>query len=111
MSVATITTTVSVATTTKSLDIEGTELQSLVAELATLRKAIKEQEDQEKALKDKIVEQLGEAEEGTIAGLTVVKVSDRTRTSYDTKTLEASYPEIAEALRKESTYQVVTIAK
>lgn len=81
-----------------------------ITRLAETRKAIKALEEQERELRDSIVQALGDNKEAVFRGQTVARLAFVTRTTIDSKSLAEKFPEAYEATRKESTSPRLTLA-
>lgn len=84
------------------------EAEALVIRLNNARRAAKEIEAEEKAVKDALLALMGDAVVGTINGVERVKVAEVSRENIDKATLVAAFPEAYEASRKVTTYKKVT---
>ena len=84
------------------------EAEALVIRLNNARRAAKEIEKEEKAVKDALLAMLGDAEVGVINGVERVKVSEVSREGIDKATLVAAFPEAYEASRTVTTYKKLT---
>jgi len=84
------------------------EAEALVIRLNNARRAAKEIEAEEKAVKDALLAMLGEAEVGVINGVERIKVTEVSRENIDKATLVAAFPEAYEASRTVTTYKKVT---
>jgi len=80
--------------TTTSIVVElGVKAQKAVADLVTLRDAIKQLEAQKKESEAVIREALGEAKVGFIKGVKRVELKDGKTTYFDRALLESDYPD------------------
>lgn len=93
--------------TTKTINTETAEA---IRELAQVRSIIKELEEQERKLRNAVVEALGDHKEAIFRGQKVASLTFVTRTTVDSKALAEKFPEAFEATRKESTSPRLTLA-
>ena len=107
MSVATTTTTTVVTTETTAVALDNTNIANLLADFANAKLAIKELEKAKSDLDKSIRELLGSALTGTVAGLPVVELAPRSRSSIDSELLKATHPEAFETCSKTSTYNII----
>lgn len=102
------TTTTTVEMTSTSVELSA-EVQAIVSEFSATRSMITELEKTKKALEARIREALGEAETGTVEGVTRLTVSPRTRVTVDSAKLAEAFPEAYEATNKVTEYTVLTV--
>lgn len=107
VSVSTSTTTTTVVTETTVVALDDSNIANLLADFANAKLAIKELEKTKSELDKAIRELLGTAVTGTVAGLPVVELAPRTRTSIDSELLKATHPEAFETCSKVSTYDII----
>lgn len=88
----------------------NTATAEAIRELAETRKAIKALEEQERKLRDSIIEALGEHTEAIFRNQKVASLAVISRTTIDSKALAEKFPEAFEATRKESTFPRLTLA-
>lgn len=92
--------------TTKTITTATAEA---IAELAQVRSTIKELQERESALRDSVIEGMGDSPLAVFRGQTIAKLAQVTRTTIDSKKLAESFPEAFEATRKESTSPRLTL--
>lgn len=97
-------------TTTKSNAIElDTATQSLVNELRTLRDQSTALEKQKSAIRDQLLEALGDAEVGLVDGVVRLRQRDEVRRSVSYTELLELFPEAYEATVRENTCKKLDI--
>jgi predicted phage-related endonuclease len=103
---------VSRTTTTEGTEMEKT-VNSVTAEaisqLAQVRKAIKELQEQESALRDSVIEGLGDNSVAVFRGQQIARLTQVTRVTVDSKKLQEQFPEAFEATKRESTSPRLTL--
>lgn len=90
------------------LDEEHAEL---LRQYATLKSAVEEMTDAMDGTKAKICKFMGDAELATIDGQVVCRWKTSTRSSLDSKKLEADHPTLAARYKKQSQYRTFTVTK
>jgi predicted phage-related endonuclease len=107
VSVSTQVTTTQVVTETSTVELDTTNIATLLADFANAKLAIKELEKVKSELDNTIRELLGSAKVGTVAGLPVVELAPRSRTTVDSALLKVTHPEAFETCSKVSTYDII----
>jgi predicted phage-related endonuclease len=107
VSVSTQVTTTQVVTETSTVELDNTNIANLLADFANAKLAIKELEKAKSELDSAIRDLIGSAKVGTVAGLPVVELAPRSRTSVDSTLLKEVYPEAYETCSKVSTYDII----
>jgi len=102
------TTTVTTTTTTTSVELD-TETQALVNELRTLRDQTTALEKRKSAIRDLLLETLGDAEVGTVDGVVRLRQREESRRSVDYKTLFTLYSEVYNEVVTTSTHKKLDI--
>lgn len=95
--VITTTETTKVSTTTAVIALDHTGAAVLIAKFEAAKAAIKALEEQKTNAEAALRELLGDADAGTIAGVTRIKVAHSSNSKIDRKVLQAAYPEAYEA--------------
>jgi predicted phage-related endonuclease len=80
-----------------------------IAELAQVRKAIKDLQEQESALRDSVIVGMGDSNVAVFRGQQIARLTSVTRTTVDSKKLQEQYPEAFEATKRESTSPRLTL--
>ena len=97
-------------TTTKTNAVElDTEAQALVNELRTLRDQSTALEKQKSAIRDQLLEALGEAEVGLVDGVVRLRQRDEVRRSVSYDELLTLFPEAYEVVVRENTCKKLDI--
>lgn len=96
--------TTEVVTEVKSVDLTSTDINTHINELNDVRRALKALEAQEKAVKEKIFELMGEAKEGLVNGVVRVELKEIPRTDIDRKELQTSFPDAWNAVSYANPY-------
>jgi predicted phage-related endonuclease len=107
VSIRTQVTTTQVVTETSTVELDTTNIATLLADFANAKLAIKELEKAKSELDSAIRDLIGSAKVGTIAGLPVVELAPRSRTNVDSTLLKEVYPEAYETCSKVSTYDII----
>ena len=107
VSIRTQVTTTQVVTETSTVELDTTNIATLLADFANAKLAIKELEKAKSELDSAIRDLIGSAKVGTVAGLPVVELAPRSRTSVDATLLKEVYPEAYETCSKVSTYDII----
>lgn len=107
VSVSTQVTTTQVVTETSTVELDSTNIATLLADFANAKLAIKELEKAKSELDNAIRELLGSAKTGTVDGLPVVELAPRTRTSVDSALLKLTHPEAFENCSKTTAYDII----
>lgn len=109
MSITTSTTsttiTAAVTRTTKELSADAQERARRFFKVRELRNAL---EVERKELFESLMNDLGDAEAGTVDGEVLISKSERTRESADLETLKRVAPEIADLVLRVTAYTVLT---
>ena len=90
------------------LDPTVLEMVDLLEKAKSHKNHWEKEEDRVKAL---IAEQLGSATTGTVDGNTLVTWKQQSRTSLDTKALNAAHPGLLDQFQKSSTFRVLRISR
>jgi predicted phage-related endonuclease len=93
-----------------AVELEANALQ-LIEEWSAVKDALKNYEEQERTLKDKLANMLRGAEYGTINSQKVLSYKAQSTKRLDTKALAEAHPEIATAYTTASTFRVLRITK
>lgn len=80
-----------------------------IAELAQVRKAIKDLQEQESALRDSVIAGMGDSNVAVFRGQQIARLTSVTRTTVDSKKLQEQYPEAFEATKRETTSPRLTL--
>ena len=104
MAISVITT----STTTNSIELD-TEAQALVNELRSLRDMTTALEKQKSAIRDQLLETLGEAEVGLVDGVVRLRQRDEVRRSVNYSELLELFPEAYEVVVGENTCKKLDI--
>jgi len=102
------TTTITTTTQTTSVELD-TEAQALVNELRTLRDQTTALEKRKSALRDELLEVLGEAEVGLVDGVVRLRQREESRRSVDYGLLLKEYSEIYNIVVSSSTHKKLDI--
>jgi len=94
----------------KSVELDE-EHAELLRQYATLKQAVEEMTDAMDGTKAKICKFMGDAELAKVDGLVVCRWKTSTRSSLDSKKLEADHPTLAARYKKQSQYRTFTITK
>lgn len=92
---------------TIALDLDGAKA---LKDFEDAKAIIREAENAKKDAESRIRQILGDATEATIAGVTVVKVSERERVTVSASELKSANAELYNALAKTTTYSVLVTA-
>jgi predicted phage-related endonuclease len=87
----------------------NTATAEAVSQLAQVRNAIKELQEQERSLRDSVIEGLGDNTVAVFRGQQIARLSLVTRVTVDSKKLQEKYPEAFEATKRESTSPRLTL--
>lgn len=107
VAIETVKTVTSVITETSVALLDATEALDLIAKLNETKAAAKAIKEQEETLRSTIIALLGDAKEGSIGGVTRVRLLPRERKGIDTKMLAEAFPEAAEACATVTHYEVL----
>jgi predicted phage-related endonuclease len=88
----------------------GQKTAEAIAELGQVRAAIKALEAQERALRDNIVDALGDHKVAVFRNQTIARLAFVSRTTIDSKALAEKFPEAFDATKRESTSARLTLA-
>lgn len=80
-----------------------------IAELAQVRKAIKDLQEQESALRDSVIAGMGDHSVAVFRGQQIARLASVTRVTVDSKKLQEQYPEAFEATKRETTSPRLTL--
>lgn len=92
---------------TIALDLDGAKA---LKDFEDAKKAIREAEDAKKDAEARIRQMLGDATEATLAGVTVLKVSQRTRVTVSANDLKDADEALYNALAKVTDFTVLVTA-
>ena len=101
-------TVITTSTTTDSIELD-TEAQALVNELRSLRDMTTALEKQKSAIRDQLLETLGEAEVGLVDGVVRLRQRDEVRRSVNYSELLELFPEAYEVVVGENTCKKLDI--
>ena len=101
-------TVITTSTTTNSIELD-TEAQALVNELRSLRDMTTALEKQKSAIRDQLLETLGEAEVGLVDGVVRLRQRDEVRRSVNYSELLELFPEAYEVVVGENTCKKLDI--
>jgi len=92
----------------KKIELPATA-QDLFDARATAKKLVEEYTEEVRRAEAEIMKLLGDSEVGTIDGKSAVTWKEQTRVGVDSKRLKEEYPEVAEAVSKESSFRVLRV--
>ena len=101
-------TVITTSTTTNTIELD-TEAQALVNELRSLRDMTTALEKQKSAIRDQLLETLGEAEVGLVDGVVRLRQRDEVRRSVNYSELLELFPEAYEVVVGENTCKKLDI--
>lgn len=87
----------------------NTATAEAVSQLAQVRKAIKDLQEQESALRDSVIAGLGDNTVAVFRGQQIARLTLVTRVTVDSKKLQEQYPQAFEATKRESTSPRLTL--
>lgn len=87
----------------------NTTTAEAVSKLAEIRNAIKELQEQERNLRDSVIEGMGDNTVAVFRNQAIARLSMVTRVTVDSKKLQEKYPEAFEATKRESTSPRLTL--
>jgi len=87
----------------------NTATAEAVSQLVQVRKAIKDLQEQESALRDTVIEGLGDNTVAVFRGQQIARLAFVTRVTVDSKKLQEQFPQAFEATKRESTSPRLTL--
>ena len=88
----------------------NTETAEAVSQLAQVRNAIKELQEQERELRDTVIAGMGDHQVAVFRGQQIARLALVTRVTVDSKKLQEQFPQAFEATKRESTSPRLTLA-
>lgn len=87
----------------------STQTAEAISALAQVRTEIKRLQEQESALRDSVIEGMGDAEVAVFRNQAIARLTQVTRTTIDSKKLQEQYPEAFDATKRQSTSPRLTL--